>query len=59
MHITAICFLFLIKLRWPTKKSFYDNVFEQYIQEALTIVRDYEKDLSRFNKASLVGTWVS
>ena len=53
MFITAVCVLFLIKLRWPNNKSLYDTVFERYGQETLKLVRDYEKDLSRFNKASL------
>ena len=25
MFVTAVCMLFLIKLRWPKKKNFYDN----------------------------------
>ena len=53
MFITAVCVLFLIKLRWPNNKSLYDTVFERYGQVTLKLVRDYEKDLSRFNKASL------
>ena len=53
MFITAVCVLFLIKLRWPNNKSLYDTVFERYGRETLKLVRDYEKDLSRFNKASL------
>ena len=27
MFVTAVCVLFLIKLRWPKKKNFYDNVY--------------------------------
>ena len=27
MFITAICVIFLIKLRWPKSKSLYDTVF--------------------------------
>ena len=53
MLVTAVCVLFLIKLRWPKKKNFYDTVYMRYGQETLKIVRNYEKDLSRFNKASL------
>ena len=53
MFITAVCVLFLVKLRWPKNKSLYDTVFERYGQETLKMVRDYEKDLARFNKASL------
>ena len=26
MFVTAVCVLFLIKLRWPKKKNFYDIV---------------------------------
>ena len=25
MFVTAVCVLFLIKLRWPKKKNFYNN----------------------------------
>ena len=25
MFVTAVCVLFLIKLRWPKKKNFYDT----------------------------------
>ena len=53
MFVTAVCVLFLVKLRWPKKKSLYDIVYTRYGQETLKIVRDYEKDLSRFNKTSL------
>ena len=53
MFITAVCVLFLIKLRWPNHKSLYDTEFERYGQETLKLVRDNEKDLSCFNKASL------
>ena len=53
MFVTAVCVLFLIKLRWPKKKNFYDTVYMRYGQETLKIVRNYDKDLSRFNKASL------
>ena len=27
MFVTAVCVLFLIKLRWPKKKNFYDTLF--------------------------------
>ena len=53
MFITAVRVIFLIKLRWPKTKSLYDTVFERYGQTTLKVVRDFEKDLSRFNKASL------
>ena len=53
MFITAVCVLFLIKLRWPKNKSIYDTVFKRYGQQTLKIVREYERDLTRFNKASL------
>ena len=47
MFVTAVCVLFLIKLRWPKKKGIYDLVFVLYGQETLSTVRVYEKDLSR------------
>ena len=28
MFVTAVCVLFLIKLRWPKKKNFYDAIQE-------------------------------
>ena len=43
MFITAVCFIFLIKLRWPKTKSLYDTVFERYGQTTLKVVRDFEK----------------
>ena len=36
----------------PRPKAF-DTVFERYGQETLKMVRDYDEDLARFNKASL------
>ena len=40
IFVTAVCVLFLIKLRWPKKKSIYDIVYTRYGQETLKIVRD-------------------
>ena len=34
-------------------KSVCDLAYERYGQETLKIIRDYEKDLSRYNKALL------
>ena len=28
MFVTAVCVLFLLKLKWPKNKSFYDSVYE-------------------------------
>ena len=53
MFVTAVCFLFLLKLKWPKNKNIYDVTFERYGQETLKLVRDFEKDLSRFNKVTL------
>ena len=50
MFITAVCVIFLIKLRWPKNKRLYDTVFELYGQTTLKIVRDYEKDLHASTK---------
>ena len=30
MFITAVCVIFLIKLRWPKNQSLYDIVFTQF-----------------------------
>ena len=27
MFVTAVCFLFLLKLKWPKNKNFYDELF--------------------------------
>ena len=54
MFVTAVCVLFLIKLRWPKKKSIYDLVYVRYGQKTLKAVRDYDNlNLNRFNKVSL------
>ena len=29
MFLTAVCFLFLLKLKWPKNKNFYDVTFDQ------------------------------
>ena len=49
MFVTAVCFLFLLKLKWPKNKNIYDVTFERYGHETLKLARDFEKDLSRFN----------
>ena len=41
MFVTAVCVLFLIKLRWPKKKSIYDFglcLREVFPQNALCLV---------------------
>ena len=53
MFITAVCLLFLLKLKWPKNKSVYDLVYERYGHKTLKAVRDYEKELSRYNEISL------
>ena len=53
MFMTAVCLLFLLKLKWPKNKSVYDLVYEPCGHETLKVVRDYEKDLSRYKKISL------
>ena len=53
MFVTAVCVLFLLKLKWPKNKNFYDSVYERYGQETLKTVRGYEMDFSRYNKVSL------
>ena len=35
-------------------KNIYDVTFERYGHETLKLVRDFEKDLSRFNKVTLI-----
>ena len=31
MFVTAVCVLFLIKLRWPKRKNFYDTIKVMWI----------------------------
>ena len=40
MFVTAVCVLFLIKLRWPKKKNFYVNNHTYKIKER-SIVRRF------------------
>ena len=37
MFVTAVCVLFLIKLRWPKKKNFYDTVQHKSLCTSLSI----------------------
>ena len=43
MFVTAVCVLFLIKLRWPKEKNFYDTVYMRYGQETLKTFAFFEK----------------
>ena len=49
MFITAVCVLFLIKLRWPKNKSIYDTVFNLFF-----LLRDNENDLSALGKLTTI-----
>ena len=31
MFVTAVCFLFLLTLKWPKNKSFYDLIFSGFL----------------------------
>ena len=33
MFVTAVCVLFLTKLRWPKKKNFYDTVSHTFLSK--------------------------
>ena len=46
MFITAVCLIFLLKLKWPKNKSVYDLVYERYGHETLKVVRNKSKSLS-------------
>ena len=53
MIFTAGCAMFLIKLRWPTKKNIY-VIYKRYGQETLSkYFREYKNDISRYNNVSL------
>ena len=50
MFITAVCFIFLIKLRWPKTKSLYDsgNLFlkkgmNPVLKQAIDILYKFSK----------------
>ena len=47
MFVTAVCVLFLLKLKWPKSKNFSGAIHERYGHGTLKTVRRYEKDLSR------------
>ena len=47
MFVTAVCVLFLIKLRWPKKKNFYDA--KSYLVNKET--NDEENKAQKNNKA--------
>ena len=48
MFVTAVCVLFLLKLKWPKAKNFYETIHERYGHDTLKTVRRYEKDLSPY-----------
>ena len=31
MFVTAVCFLFLLKLKWPKNKNFYDVTYYSFV----------------------------
>ena len=43
MFVTAVCVLFLLKLKWPKSKNFYQTIHERYGHDTLKTVRKYEK----------------
>ena len=46
MFITAVCVLFLIKLRWPKSKSLYDTVMSVWVFMSVKLkVICFEKQL--------------
>ena len=58
MFVTAVCVLFLLKLKWPKSKNFYETIHERHGHDTLKTVRRYEKDLSRYNKVALDITFL-
>ncbi len=36
MFVTAVCFLFLLKLKWPKNKNVCISFQEEYVQEGIT-----------------------
>ena len=37
MFVTAVCLLFLLKLKWPKNKSFYDSAYMITAKFSLTL----------------------
>ena len=60
MFITAVCFIFLIKLRWPKTKSLYETQKLKFLQYIWTITpyiiciydRIYENGANKFKARS-------
>ena len=32
MFVAAVCLLFLLKLKWPKNNSFYDSIFQAFVE---------------------------
>ena len=43
MFVTAVCVLFLFKLRWPKKKNCYNTVYMRYGQDMLKMMKRAKK----------------
>ena len=43
MFITALCFIFLMKLRWPKNRSLYDTIY--VLLQLLSLLQTLEKDM--------------
>ena len=51
--VTAVCALFLIKLRWPKKENFYDTVFTQvHLTQFMFLAKILSMSLNLANRLS-------
>ena len=56
MFITAICLLFLLKLKWPKNRSVYDLIFVLFSKIALSTKFCNEGQVSIYNVICLLDS---
>ena len=49
MFVTAACFLFLLKLKWPKNKNIYDVSFFSIFLSAFPVVQRLDNAIHRIN----------
>ena len=47
MFVTAVCVLFLLKLKLPNTKNFYETIHERYGHDTLETVKDELINMTR------------
>ena len=53
MFITAVCVIFLIKLRWPKNKSLYEDYLANEIKGGMSVYRAQVSWSMRFARPSI------